>query len=348
MFNCESGCDFQITAEIPSDEDDWKIGVIVGPSGSGKTSIGEKVWDDVPIHSMDDGWDNGKPIIDCIAKDGLFNDVTGSLAAVGLGDVPSWLRPYGVLSNGEKFRAALARIIAEKPERVIIDEFTSVVDRQIAKVGAGAFSKAWKRTGGKAILLSCHYDILEWLEPDWVFDTRTGELSRRLLRRPEITLEIVKTNARYWGIFAPHHYLKVPLPIAAKYYVGFVDGEPVAYIAACPWLQSNAMRLTRLVVMPEWQGIGVGMRFLNAVADLQFTPVNHLFERVRRVNITTSHPGLVAALGRSTSWKHTAQQLYGQTHRRPTFTLGCYGNHLRATHTFSRGKNGDNSKEIQD
>ena len=53
-----------------------------------------------------------------------------------------------------------------------------MVDRQIAKVGAGAFSKAWKRSGGQAVLLSCHYDILDWVEPDWVFDTRTGELQR--------------------------------------------------------------------------------------------------------------------------------------------------------------------------
>lgn len=333
MFNCDSGCDFKITAQIPTDEEDWKIGVIVGPSGSGKTSIGKKVWDDVPIHNMDDGWDNSKPIIDCIAKDGLFNDVTGSLAAVGLGDVPSWLRPYGVLSNGEKFRAALARIIAEKPERVIIDEFTSVVDRQIAKVGAAAFSKSWKRTGGKAILLSCHYDILDWLEPDWVFDTRTGELSRRLLRRPEIQLEIFKTDSRYWRIFAPHHYLKIPLPVAAKYYVGVVDGELVAHIAACPALQSNAMRLTRLVVMPEWQGVGVGLRFLDSVADLQFTPSNHLYKRVDKVRIGTSHPGLVAALSRSPRWRHSSQSLVGAKQGGVSF-----GGHFRATHTFARGK----------
>lgn len=37
-----------------------------------------------------------------------------------------------------------------------------VVDRQIAKIGAGAFSKAWKRGGGQAVLLSCHYDVLDW------------------------------------------------------------------------------------------------------------------------------------------------------------------------------------------
>jgi hypothetical protein len=129
--------------------------------------------------------------------------VTGALAAVGLGDVPAWLRPFHVLSNGEQFRAGLARLVVDAPERAVIDEFTSVVDRQIAKVGAAAFAKAWRRNKGKQIiLLSCHYDVLPWLQPDWVYDTRTGEvkkklktdrsLSWRLGRQTEVTGSILK------------------------------------------------------------------------------------------------------------------------------------------------------------
>jgi ABC-type glutathione transport system ATPase component len=144
------------------DAADWKIGVVVGPSGSGKTSIGRAIWPDVGIYDGDTGWPQDAPIVDAIAPAGNFDDVTGALSAVGLGSVPAWLRPFRALSNGERFRAGLARIIAEGRERVIIDEFTSVVDRQIAKIGAGAFSKAWKRGGGQAVLLSCHYDVLDW------------------------------------------------------------------------------------------------------------------------------------------------------------------------------------------
>lgn len=154
LFNCESGANFSLDAEIPDEAGDWKIGVVVGPSGSGKTSIGRTVWPDVGIYDGDTGWPKDQPIIDAIAAGGNFDEVTGALSAVGLGSVPAWLRPYHALSNGERFRAGLARIIAEGKQRVIIDEFTSVVDRQIAKIGAGAFAKAWKRGTGKAILLS--------------------------------------------------------------------------------------------------------------------------------------------------------------------------------------------------
>lgn len=65
--------------------------------------------------------------------------MTAALSSVGLGSVPAWLRPYHVLSEGEKFRAMMARVICDAPRQVVIDEFRSVVDRQIAKIGASAF-----------------------------------------------------------------------------------------------------------------------------------------------------------------------------------------------------------------
>lgn len=312
LFNCQSGADFSLDTNLPIENDGWKIGVVVGPSGSGKTSIGLSIWPDVGIYDGDHGWPNDKPIIDAIAEGGDFDNVTGALSAVGLGSVPAWLRPYAALSNGERFRAGLARVIAEGRERVVIDEFTSVVDRQIAKIGAAAFSKAWKRGSGKAVLLSCHYDILDWIEPDWVFDTRTGGLQRGLLwRRPKFDLEIFQTNGAYWPMFEPHHYLKIPRMVAAKYYVGFVDGEAVCHIAVSPRLEIGGMRACRMVVMPEWQGAGVGMRFLNEVCRLQFTNANRFCNRVKAVYFHTSHPGLCAALRRDKKWIQVSQMMGG-------------------------------------
>ena len=180
LFNAESGHEWSHVAEIPVEGDDWQIGLVVGASGSGKTSIGSKIWKDTNILDLYEGWDNNKPIVDCIAPDGDFKQVTGALSAVGLGDVPAWLRPFKALSNGEQFRAGLARLICESPNRAVVDEFTSVIDRQIAQIGASAFAKSWRRNKGKQIvLLSCHYDIIEWLQPDWVYDTRTGTVKKK-------------------------------------------------------------------------------------------------------------------------------------------------------------------------
>ena len=147
---------------------EWSIGVIVGPSGTGKSTIAKEVFggwmaeahqythssviDDMPGSS-----------IDCITK--MFY-------SVGFGSVPSWLKPYSVLSNGEKMRVDLAYALLAQND-ICFDEFTSVVDRQVAQTACLAISKAVKRSGKHFVAVSCHYDILEWLQPDWVFDTAT-------------------------------------------------------------------------------------------------------------------------------------------------------------------------------
>lgn len=180
LFNAERGCEFSLDANIPIEGLDWQIGLIVGPSGSGKTSIGRELFGGGHIIDLYAGWPADAPIVEAISPGADFNAVTGALANVGLGDVPSWLRPFHALSNGQQFRAGLARVITDAPDTVIIDEFTSVVDRQIAKIGAMAFSKGWRRNKGKkCVLLACHYDIVDWLQPDWVFDTGDGSFKKK-------------------------------------------------------------------------------------------------------------------------------------------------------------------------
>lgn len=345
LFNVESGADFRFDAELPIEDGDWRIGVVVGPSGSGKSSIGAKLWDGAALYRPE--WPARKPIIDAIAPRGDFNQVTGALASVGLGSVPTWLRPYHVLSNGERFRADLARAVCEAPARLVIDEFSSVVDRQIARVGAGAFQKAWRRTGGQAVLLTCHYDVLDWLEPDWVFDTATGEFQRgRLRRRPRIELEIVETGWRYWPLFEPHHYLKLPPMPASTCYVGVVDGEPVAHVAFSTRPGLIEARACRLVVMPEWQGAGVGLRFLNAICERWLRGENR-YGRPMPTLFHTSHPGLAAALRRQPVWTQVSGSLCGSSKARSAASLrasakragkptstGGFGGHFRAVQGF--------------
>ena len=181
LFNAESGASWSQEFNIEIDDLDWGIGLIVGTSGSGKTSLGRQFFGEDKLHDLYKGWDNTKPIIDCILPNGDFNQTTAALSSVGLGDVPSWLRPFNALSNGQQFRAGLARLVSEAPDESVVDEFTSVIDRQIAKIGAMAFAKNWRKNKGKkVVLLSCHYDIVEWLQPDWVYDVNTKVLKKKL------------------------------------------------------------------------------------------------------------------------------------------------------------------------
>lgn len=149
---------------------DWNIGVIVGGSGTGKSTIAKEVFSEQFINGFEY---KAESVIDDMPNCSV-NDITKMFYAVGFGSVPSWLKPYNVLSNGEKMRVDLARALLEK-EFVVFDEFTSVVDRQVAQTACIAVNKAVKRLNKKFVAVSCHYDILDWLQPDWVFDTNKME-----------------------------------------------------------------------------------------------------------------------------------------------------------------------------
>lgn len=367
LFNVENGCNFDLVIDGIDLSGDWNIGVVVGASGSGKTSIGKQIFGENKIVNLSDGWQFDKPIIDDIAPDENFNLVTGLLASVGLGDVPAWLRPFHVLSNGEQFRAGLARLICEKPEEAVVDEFTSVIDRQIAKIGAQAFQKAWRRENpsGKVVLLSPHYDIVDWLQPDWVIDTNKKTFERGCPRqRPPIELEIRKVNGSYWRYFEPHHYLKPPKPIAAEYYVGTVEGSLACHLAISPAFHIGGYRAARLVTMPEWQGIGIGTRFLEHIAQRNLDGFGRK-GRKYPTYISTSHPQLCAALRRSPQWVQVSAALYGTNRKKNIANLlrseqkngtalsgsrknAGFGGHFRAIQGFkyigggaATGKKGD-------
>lgn len=319
LYNVDSGADFNRQFELPAGGD-WTIGVVVGPSGSGKSSIGRELkaqgWE---LWDGSHRWPKDKPIIDAITPKGSYDDATAALASVGLGDVPSWLRPYSVLSNGERFRADLARVLSERSDQVVIDEFSSVVDRQVAKVGAGAFAKSWRRANKgdrKAILLTCHYDVLDWIDPDWVLNTESGELApetRGQFQRPPIEVEIHETKWSYWNLFKPHHYLvdAGPMPFSTAY-VAFVDGVPIAHLGMSGMFVGNKReaRACRMVVMPEWQGAGIGVKFLNYMMERELRGEGFIGHRTQGL-FHTNHPALTAALRRDPRWRQVSARLHG-------------------------------------
>ncbi len=142
---------------------DWNIGVIYGGSGTGKTTL-LKEFGNLTTYEFDEE----KPLISNF--DWLEpKEATFLLSAMGLTSVPTWLRPYSLLSNGEQYRASLAYKVGKASEGdvILIDEFTSVVDRDVAKAMSNALQKYIRRTNKKIILASCHFDIMDWLQPDW-------------------------------------------------------------------------------------------------------------------------------------------------------------------------------------
>lgn len=160
----------QFIGNIAIENNDWQIGIIVGSSGSGKTTIAKQIFNEYYTNDFDYG---NKSVIDEMPLGLTVEQITSTFNSVGFATVWSWLKPYHVLSNDEKMRVDLARAILSSKENDIIlfDEFTSVVDRTVAKTASYAISRSIKKTQKKFIAVACHYDIIEWLEPHWVYDT---------------------------------------------------------------------------------------------------------------------------------------------------------------------------------
>lgn len=165
-----SHIDEHFTGNIDIEDKEWNVGLIVGGSGTGKSTIAKQCFPDAQWANFEY---NEKSVIDDMPRDSSVKEIELAFTSVGFASPPSWLKPYNVLSNGEKMRCDLARAILEVggDDIIVFDEFTSVVNREVAKTSSYAISKAIRRKGKKFIAVSCHKDIVDWLEPDWIYDT---------------------------------------------------------------------------------------------------------------------------------------------------------------------------------
>lgn len=153
---------------IDIEDKEWNVGLIVGSSGTGKSTIAKECF---PNHYIKGYEYKEKSIVDDMPKNKSIKEIEKTFTSVGFASPPSWLKPYDVLSNGEKMRVDLARSILEDKDVIVFDEFTSVVNREVAKTSSYAISKAVRKQNKKFIAVACHKDIIDWLEPDWIYDT---------------------------------------------------------------------------------------------------------------------------------------------------------------------------------
>jgi len=286
----------EFDVNIPIEDFEWNIGLIVGASGSGKTTIAKRVFKDFQLF---EGFEwSDKTIIDDFASNLSAIDITDSLNKVGFSSPPDWLKPFSVLSNGQRMRAELARLILECDKPVIYDEFTSVVDRQVAQIGSAAIQKFIRREKKQFIAVSCHYDIEQWLEPDWVYDANEKQFYRRSLRRPEIKVDIRKAQQSEWKLFKEFHYLDASHNNAAHKYIAEINGEAVAWCSVLHFPHpkvKNCKRIHRIVVKPDYQGIGIGGRFMSEVAQ-------DYKKSGTRIRLVTSAPSFIYGLSASKNW----------------------------------------------
>lgn len=150
---------------------DWNVGLIVGESGSGKSTILRHLG-----ILKEPQYDYGKCVVSQFPQLSP-SEVEELLHGVGLASIPTHLKRVNELSNGQRARLDIAWQLANATDgRVLIDEWTSVVDRPTAKALSFSLQRYARKHGLRVILASCHYDIIEdeggnhWLQPDWIYN----------------------------------------------------------------------------------------------------------------------------------------------------------------------------------
>jgi ABC-type lipoprotein export system ATPase subunit len=281
------------------DSFDWNIIVVFGGSGSGKTSILKNIGEiKTPYFKKD---------ISLISNFDWLEpkEATYLLTSVGLSSVPTWLRPFDLLSNGEQYRATIAYLIskAKDGEIILIDEFTSVVNRDVAKSMSFAIQKYIRKNNNRVIFASCHYDIFEWLMPDFVLSPEKGGTLERgeWLRqgRPSIELSVHRCKPKVWDLFKKHHYLTEEVNEAYIFLLFELNNKPIAInvmgIQVGKTDCFRSYRESRIVVLPDYQGMGLGSKISEFCAGIsKFSKSNYYTK--------TSNPALGEYRNKSKNW----------------------------------------------
>ncbi len=245
----------------------------------------------------------GVAVVDEFPRELSIQNITALLSAVGFSSPPAWLRPRTTFSNGQRFRAEMALALAfaaRDKTTLLLDEFTSVVDRNAAKIGCVAFAKKIHQANLRFVAASCHEDILEWLQPDWVARPDLGSFTWRSLQpRPPLRLEFRRVSKGLWRRFHAHHYLSGALhPAAVCFGLFLSDPGPVAFSAWLPFVGKGpkARREHRTVCLPDFQGIGLGSKISELCASL-WRGLGY------RSLSTTSHPAMVRSRNQHPHWR---------------------------------------------
>lgn len=162
-----------VDSEIEINEGD--IVYITGDSGSGKSSIlreFKRIFGEKCIDINDLEIDKDKPLVDTVGE--TVDKALELLSRVGLNDAFLFIRRYSELSDGQKYRYRLAKLIESGKPVWIADEFCSTLDRDTAKIVSFNVQKIARRLGKTLIAATCNMDLDQDLIPSVRIDKRYG------------------------------------------------------------------------------------------------------------------------------------------------------------------------------
>lgn len=182
---------------------------------------------------------------------------------------------------------------------MIFDEFTSVVDREVAENLSMSLAKTVRAENMQFIAVSCHNDICDWLEPDWGIRHGLAKHDRpKTFKRSPRTFTIQRCGRDTWRNFSRYHYLTTSLNQSARCYGLYFENRQIGICATTFMPRSNGIamkRIHRIVIHPDWQGIGLGKRFATLIAQHEAKTADCFLQ--------TSSPAMKHALLHHENWE---------------------------------------------
>jgi len=310
--------------------DPGRITVFVGPSGSGKTLALHRIEAACPTacNVQRIQFARGRSIVDSVAPTAGLADALSILSACALGEPRLWVRYYAELSEGEQFRARLAKALGlhlagGMTGPLLCDEFCSGLHRRAAKAVAFNLRKLVVRRGLHLVVALSNEDLLPDLQPDTLVRLRGPgwcDVTERKPVRREISfsrrLRIEPGRKRDYEPFAAMHYRGADeLGFVDKVFVmrDGVGGDLLGIVVYShgpielslrnsatggrfvrnPDRLNRELRiLRRLVIHPDVRGCGLGHRLVRGTLPLVGTPYVECLASMGAINPVFEKAGM--------------------------------------------------------
>ena len=277
------------------------ITLITGDSGSGKSVLLKALEKDIKqdmrlscINIADTQPELGKPLIETVGE--TLEEGLEPLSKVGLNNAFLFLRTYEQLSDGQKYRYRIAKMIESKADFWIADEFAATLDRDTAKIVAYNLQKLARQQGKAVIAATTHGDLFEYLSPS--VHKRFGEeiTVNYYLNEPakECSLaeemRVVEGSTEDWRRLACFHYRSHRIGAPRKIFCLKRGEELCGVIVYCyppptcfgrrvilPKMSMKELNeklsiISRVVVHPKYRTIGLGAKLIRETLPLVGTP----------------------------------------------------------------------------
>jgi len=263
---------------------------ITGDSGSGKSILLRAIRADLGQEAIDlseVAVDPEKPLIETVGA--TVEQGLELLSKVGLNDALLFLRSYSQLSDGQKYRYRIAKLIESGKQWWLMDEFAAMLDRDTAKIIAYNLQKIARQQGKAVIAATTHSDLQEDLKPSVVIRKRFGEeikidyYQNILAKECSLTKEMkIKPGTKEdWQKLSAFHYRGHGTSVVRKIFKMVRDDEVCGVIVytypppACygrrlvlPRMSIQEMNkklstINRIVIHPKYRTIGLGEKLIH-------------------------------------------------------------------------------------